>query len=68
MAFFLYLKSDICNFADDNTLNSHSSNFSLILNNLEHDVRNLLYWFNIISLKASQGKFQFIVYLGKRIV
>ena len=36
--FFIIEKSDICNFADDNTLYSHGSNFPLTLNNLEHDV------------------------------
>ena len=58
-------KSDICNFADDNTLYSPSSNLPLILNNLEHDMRHLLYWFKINSLKASPGKLQFIM-LGKK--
>ena len=43
--FLVVKKSDICNFADDNTLFSHGSNFPLILNNVEHDMRNLLYWF-----------------------
>ena len=55
--FLVIEKSDICNFADDNTLYSHSSNLPLILNNLEHDMRNLLYWFKINSLKANPVKF-----------
>ena len=59
--FLVAEKSDICNFADDNTLYSHGSNLSLILNNLEHDVRNLLHWFKINSIKASAGKFQFLI-------
>ena len=50
-------KSNICNFADDNTLYSHGSNRPLILNNPEHDMRNLLYWFKINSLKAHLKKF-----------
>ena len=63
---FLFVeKSDICNFADYNTLYSHGSNLPLILNNLEHDMRNLLYWFKINSLKANPGKFQFMI-LGKK--
>ena len=37
--FLVVEKSDICNFADDNTLYS----LPLILNNLEHDMINLLY-------------------------
>ena len=60
-------KSDICNFEDDNTLHFHDSNPPLILSNLEHDTRNLLYWFKINSLKAKPGKFQFMVF-GKKTV
>ena len=63
--FLVVGKSDICNFADDNTLYSHGSNLPLILNNLEHDMRNLLYWFKINSQKENPGKFQFII-LGKK--
>ena len=58
-------KSDICNFADDNTLYFHGSNLPLILNNFEHDMRNLFYWFRINSLKANPGNFQFAI-LGKK--
>ena len=54
--FLVVEKSGICNFADDNTLYSHGSNLLLILNNLEHDIRNLLYWFKINSPKANLGK------------
>ena len=43
--FLVVEKSGICNFAVDNTLYSHGSNPPLILSNLEHDMRNLLYWF-----------------------
>ena len=41
--FLVVEKSDICNFPDDNTLYSHGSNLPIILNNLEHDMRNLPY-------------------------
>ena len=63
--FLVVEKSGICKFADDNNLYSHGSNLPLILNNLEHDMRNLLYWFKINSLKANPGKFQFMI-LGKK--
>ena len=62
--FLVFEKSDIFNFADDNTLYSHGSNLPLILNNLEGDMRNLLYWFKINSLKANPGRFRFMI-LGK---
>ena len=63
--FLVVEKSDICNFTDDNTLYSHGSSLPLILNNLEHDMGNLFYWFKINSLKANPGKFQFMI-LGKK--
>ena len=51
-------KSDICNFADDNRLFFCGNNLSVILKSLEHDMKNLLRWFNSNSLKADPGKFQ----------
>ena len=63
--FLVVEKSDICNFADDNTLFSHGSSLPLILNKLKHDMKNLLYRFKINSLKANTGKFQFMI-LGKK--
>ena len=63
--FLVVEKSDICNFADDKTLYSYGSNLPLILNNLEHDMRNLLCWFKINSLKANPANFQFMI-LGKK--
>ena len=56
MTFFLSLKSQI-NFADDNTMFSYGTNLPLFLSNLEHDMRNLLYWFKINSLKETQENF-----------
>ena len=47
--FLVFEKSDICNFADDNTLFSHGSSLPLFQSNLEHDMKNLLYWFKINS-------------------
>ena len=66
-SFLVVEMSDICDFADDNTLFSHGSSLPLILTNLEHDMKDLLYWFKINSLKVKPGKFQFMI-LGKKIV
>ena len=63
--FLVFENSDISNFAYDSTLYSHSSNLPLILSNLEPDLRNLLYWFKINSLKANPAKFQFVIF-GKK--
>ena len=68
MTFFLSLKSQmIINFADDNTMFSYGTNLPLFLSNLEHDMRNLLYWFKINSLKETQENFS-SWFLGKSIV
>ena len=50
--FLVVEKSGICNFADDNTLVSHGSNLPVILNNLEHEMKRLLYSFKINSFKG----------------
>ena len=46
-------KSDICNFADDNTLYKSSPSLSVVLNCLEHDITIVLNWFKINPLKAT---------------
>ena len=54
---FLFIeKSDICKFADDNTLFSCGDNLSVILKSLEHDMKILL-----SSLIVNPKKFQFMI-------
>ena len=48
---------EICNFADDNTLYSSGIELSSILENLKHDMKAILKWFRIDSLKANPGGF-----------
>ena len=55
------LSSLVCNFADDNTLHSCNKESEIVFINLETDLNNALAWFNINSLKANPGKFQFMV-------
>ena len=43
--FLLVEKSDICKFADDNTLSACGDSLSVILKSLEHDIKILLRWF-----------------------
>ena len=57
-------KSEICNFADDNTICDCGEDLSNILVNLKHDMKILLTWFKIKSLQANPNKFQFMI-LGK---
>ena len=58
-------KTEIFNFADDNTIYDCGEDLSNILENLKHDLKILLKWFRINSLQANQGKFQFMI-LGKK--
>ena len=59
--FFFIEKSEICNFADDNTLYSCDRNLLRIKENLTFDMKNILLWFRTNSLKANAGKFQFMI-------
>ena len=52
--------SDVCNFADENTLYSCDKKLENVFVNLKIDLIILLYWFQVNSLKANPGKFQFI--------
>ena len=58
-------KSEICNFADDNTIYDCGKDLSNILENLKYDMKVLLKWFRINVLQANPGKFQFMI-LGKK--
>ena len=64
--FFVIEKSDICNFADDNTLYSCGANLKTVLENLEHYTSKLLYWFKINSMKKNREKLQFMI-LSKKL-
>ena len=58
-------KTEVCNFADDNTIYDCGKDLPNILENLKHDLTILLKWFIINSLQANPGKFQFMI-LGKK--
>ena len=57
-------KSEICNFADDNTIYDCGKDLPNILENLKHDMKILLKWFRKNSLQANPSKFHFMT-LGK---
>ena len=63
--FMIIEQSDICNFADDNTLYSRGKSLTDIKENLVSDTKSILNWFKLNSLKANPGKFQFMI-LGDR--
>ena len=59
--FLNVVKSEVCNFADDNTLHSFDKKLDTIFSNLKYDLENVLRWFQANSLKANPSKFQFMV-------
>ena len=59
--FFVITLSERCNFPDGNTLYRSNKELEIVFRNLETDLNNVLAWFNINSLKANPGKFQFMV-------
>ena len=54
---FFVSKSDMCNFADDNTLSSCGKMLSDILNYLKFDQGHSLKWFKVNSLKPNPSNF-----------
>ena len=63
---FMFIeKTEICNFADDNTIYDYGEDLSNILENLKHDLKILLKWYRINSLQANPDKLQFMN-LGKK--
>ena len=62
---FLFIeRTNICNFADDNTIYSCNINLQTILKDLKYDMQNILKWFKVNSMKSNPKKFQFMI-LGK---
>ena len=57
------LKSEICNFADDNTIFACGNSIQEIVINLENDLGLLLDWFAKNGMIANPEKFQ-IMFLG----
>ena len=58
---FLFLgRTNICNFADGNSIYRSDSVLEIILEDLQHDMKILLNWFKINSMKPNPKKFQFI--------
>ena len=53
------IKSEVYNFADDNTL--YSFDKKTLFSNLEHDLENVLSCFQANPLKANPSNFQFMI-------
>ena len=63
--FMIIEQSDICNFADDNTLYSCREKLTEIKENLISDTKSILSWFRLNSLKANPGKSQLMILRNK---
>ena len=61
--FLIKLDSEICNFADDNTLYLCGRDLQEIVTNLENDLSNLLEWSKSNGMLANPKKFQ-LMFLG----
>ena len=61
MIFFVITLSEVCSFADVNTLYSSNKELEIVFRILESDLNNVLASFIINSLKANPGKFQLMV-------
>ena len=59
--FLNVIKSEVCNFADDNTLYCFDRKLDTIFSNVKYDLENVLSWFQANSLKANPSKFQFMI-------
>ena len=58
-------KTDICNFADDNTIYSCAKSVNDVIENLQSDLKIALKWFKDNQMMANPGKFQFMILLSK---
>ena len=61
--FFCKVNSDICNFADDNTLYSCGFSFEAVIEKLQTDTRIIVDWFVANQMAVNEDKFQ-VMFLG----
>ena len=59
--FFLPIKSEICNFADTNTLYICDKELGTVISNFKHGMTTILNWFRYNSMKANPDKFRFMI-------
>ena len=53
---FMFIeKTEVCNFADNDTIYDCDEDLSNVLENLKHDLKILFKWFRINSLQANPG-------------
>ena len=61
---FIYIikQSEVCSFADDNTLFSCGNSFEVVASNLEEDMSKSVYWFKTNQMVVNASKFQVIFF------
>ena len=61
---FIYImeQSEVCNFADDNTIFSCDNSFEVVASSLEEDMSGLLSWFKTNQMVMNASKFQAIFF------
>ena len=63
--FYFIHKSDLYNYADDNTLSFHSPHYEKVISVLQEESNILINWFDINCMQANPDKFQAIA-VGKK--
>ena len=58
---FLDIKSDSCNFADDNTLHASDLSLNTVVDKLESSANSVINWFEFNYMKLNQSKFKILV-------
>ena len=61
---FIYIikQSEVCNFADDNTIFSCGNSFEVVALSLEEDISKSMYWFKTNQMVVNAPKFQAILF------
>ena len=59
--FFIIEQTNLCNYADDNTLNACDMSLENVLRRLEHDSLLAIEWFQNNNMKLNEGKCHFLV-------
>ena len=65
--FLVDLESEICNFADDNTIFTRVNNLEKAIVKLEDDLCTTLKWFSKNGMVANPEKFQ-LIFLGQIVI
>ena len=56
----ILMRTEICNFADDNTIYSCASTYDVVMENLKSDLQIVFDWCKVNQMIANPSKFQFI--------